>query len=281
MMHKKNLVVAIKVGGHVLRETSERVELPFGSEYSIMLKNLDSVRQQVQISIDGEQATGWLVIDPNSRIEVERFIKGNLERGNRFKFIERTEAVEKHRGIQAEDGLVRIEFRREKVYVAPTVTHTYHYDHHYNHEHYPYCPREHNYPWQFICNSQSGTSSSVLPNNGTITRGMRSGTGASGISGQSVHSANTMSFSGPISAPQNDAGITVPGSLSDQRFILVMGFDTEPSEVITLHLVGYTGKVPVRVVKTVDQKPTCDTCGKTNKVANKFCSQCGTSLERV
>ena len=120
MMHKKNLVAAIKVGGKVLRESSERVELPFGSEYSILLKNLDTVRQMVRIQIDGQDASGgdWLVINPNSSVEVERFVS-DLNRGNRFKFIERTEQIESHRGVKAEDGLVRIEFKREKVYEAP------------------------------------------------------------------------------------------------------------------------------------------------------------------
>src|SRR5712664_927417 len=129
MMHKKNFVTAIKVDGKVLRESSDRVELPFGSEYSVMLKNLDTVRMQAQISIDGQDASGWLVVQPGESVDVERFYRQNSERGNRFKFIERTQRIEDHRGVGAEDGLVRVEFRREKVYDTPQIVehHTYHH----------------------------------------------------------------------------------------------------------------------------------------------------------
>jgi hypothetical protein len=275
MMHKKNLVACIKVGGRVLRESSERVQLPFGSEYSVYLKNLDSVRMQAKISIDGQEATGWFVIQPHTNIEVERFVK-DLDRGNRFKFIERTESVEKHRGIQAEDGLVQVEFRREKVYEAPKVVEHHTYTHH---DYYSWPP--YHYPkYRFMqCNSS--------------TVGMRSGAGASGISGQSVQ-CNNMSMlrsadgeNGGIltascgAAAPNDAGITVPGSLSDQRFVSVSGFETEQSEVLVLHLVGCVGKVHVKVAKTVNLRATCDTCGKGYQYPSKFCSRCGTSLERV
>src|SRR5579864_7262156 len=100
MTHKRNFVIAIKVGGKVLRESGSEVELPFGSEYSLLMKNLDTVRVQAKVEIDGDDVSGWLVLQPNSSLELERFIRnGNLERGNRFKFIERTEAVEAGRGI--------------------------------------------------------------------------------------------------------------------------------------------------------------------------------------
>jgi hypothetical protein len=284
-MHKKNLVACIKVGGKILRESSERVQLPFGSEYSVFLKNLDSVRMQAKISIDGQEATGWLVIQPHTNIEVERFVK-DLDRGNRFKFIERTESVEQHRGIQAEDGLVQVEFKREKVYEAPKVVehhtythHTYDYPYYTWPPYYPYRP-----PYKYLgmqCNSS----------------GMRSG---SGVSGQSVQSSTSGSQNfnmlrsaeaenggvltancGTSAMSFNDAGITVPGSLSNQRFVNVSGFETEESEVLILHLVGCVGKVQVKVAKTVDIRAVCQTCGKRAKCGSKFCSDCGTSFEVI
>jgi hypothetical protein len=107
MTHKRNFVIAIKVGGKVLRENADEVQLPFGSEYSVLLKNTNSVRAMAQISIDGVIAGPWYILGPNSSVEIERFNNsGNNERGNKFKFIERTEAVEEHRGIKIEDGLV-------------------------------------------------------------------------------------------------------------------------------------------------------------------------------
>jgi hypothetical protein len=124
-MHKNNFVVCVKVGGKILREKKDQVALPFGSEYSLLLKNLESRRAQVKVSIDGDDVTGsrWLIIQPNGTLELERFIRNdNLKEGNRFKFIERTDAVEKGRGIKADDGLVRVEFKHEQVWNWPTVT---------------------------------------------------------------------------------------------------------------------------------------------------------------
>lgn len=265
-MYKNNFVVAVKVGGKVLRESSGRVELPFGSEYSVLLKNLDSVRMQARISIDGEDATSWLVINPNSSIDVERFVK-NLDRGNRFKFIERTEQIENHRGVKADDGLVRVEFKREKIYEAPKVVEHHTYTHHiYG---YP-CYRPY-YPWITYTSQPSFTG--AMQGSVTSTTGMRSGSGA-----HNVMAANMMHCSANPEI-SNEAGITVPGSESQQRFHLVSGFETESSQVITLHLVGYTGKVQVSRPRTVNLRLECNTCGKKNKSNSKFCSNCGASLE--
>src|ERR1700722_6153234 len=92
-MHSNKLVVAIKTAGKVLREQGDKVYLPFGSEYSIFLKNLNSVRALVRVSLDGQSVTDGedLVVNGNSSLDLERFLKkGNMENGNRFKFIERT-----------------------------------------------------------------------------------------------------------------------------------------------------------------------------------------------
>lgn len=113
MLHHKNLVVAIKVDGKVLRESENTVYLPFGSEYSILFKNLSHTRVKVWPSIDGKSIFGdsseALILNPRESIEVERFVT-QLDVGNRFKFIERTAAVEEGRGITAEDGLVTVDF---------------------------------------------------------------------------------------------------------------------------------------------------------------------------
>ena len=266
MMHRKNFVAAIRVGGKVLRESSERVELPFGAEYDVLLKNIDTVRMQAKIQIDGQEASGWLVLNPGEKIAVERFCKDNLESGNRFKFIERTAKVEEHRGVQAEDGLVRIEFKREKVAPMYRYTHWINTPYYYWTDRWSYAVPQ----WTTICNSSS--SSGGLMKSASMSRG----------------TVNNASFSGAITqqgqnfqCSSNDAGITVPGSLSDQKFYAVSDFETEPSEVMVLHLVGSTQKAPVKVAKTVNRKPKCVTCGKTNKGSSKFCTECGTSLERI
>lgn len=118
-MHKSNFVTAIKVGGKVLREFDNSVYVPFGSEYTILLKNLSSVRARVSVSIDGDDALDGhtLIIEAKDSIELKRFIKnGNMKTGNAFKFIEKTAKVEKHRGNRAGDGLITVTYEFESQY---------------------------------------------------------------------------------------------------------------------------------------------------------------------
>ena len=128
MMYQDRLAVAIKVNGKVLREQGDTVFIPFGSEYSLLIKNMNSVRALVSIEVDGTDATERtrLIVPANDSIELERFIKsGNLEKGQRFKFIERTSKIEEGpRGIKAEDGLIRVEFEFER---EPAKISTYYY----------------------------------------------------------------------------------------------------------------------------------------------------------
>ena len=115
-MYNQKLVASIKSKGKVLREFKDNVYIPFASEYSILLKNLNTVRAVVNVFVDGENAVpGGLVIDPGRSVDLERWIKnGNLTEGNRFKFIERTAAIEDGpRGIKQEDGLIRVEYQFE------------------------------------------------------------------------------------------------------------------------------------------------------------------------
>jgi hypothetical protein len=81
----------------------------------------------------------------------------------------------------------------------------------------------------------------------------------------------------------NDAGITVPGSESNQQFFKAQNFAVESqTEVIVLHLVGTNEKaVLVKKPITVLSKPKCITCHKVNKATSRFCSQCGTALELI
>lgn len=284
MTYKRNFVAAIKVDGKVLRESGDQVEIPFGSEFSILLKNLNSVRAEAQITIDGKVAGPWYILGPNESVEIERFnVSSNSDRGNHFKFIERTTAVEKGRGVQLEDGLVRVEFKREKVYEAPKITehHTYHhhYDYYWPYIYKPLIPK----PWYepyIWCgtasqSSQAYSGSQLLAMN-SVSLASSSPLRSSGLQANMMKSADIQEQS------FNDAGITVPGSESDQKFITVQGFQTESSsEVVTLKLVGSRGKVRVVKAKTVDQKPRCSTCTKVNKPNAKFCIECGTSLQLI
>lgn len=249
MMYTQKLLAAIKANGKVLREFKDTVLVPFSSEYSILLKNLNNVRALIHIQIDGNQVIpGGLVLSGGQEIDLERFVKnGNLNEGNRFKFIERTSAIEDNRGVKLEDGIVRIEFQFERQSVVyPPVYHS-----------------KDTWPLNYPPGARSLANYS-----------------------SEQYSAQTLSATGMTrsivtkSAVANDAGITVPGSKSDQKFSQAGWFPTETEKhVIILKLVGETAdnKMVIEPV-TVDVKPKCETCGKVNKATAKFCSECGTSL---
>lgn len=253
-MYNQKFVATLKSNGKVLREQGDTVYLPFGSEYSVLLKNLNTVRAQVKIDIDGQDVLNGssLVVDPNGTLEIERFLSNN-DRGNRFKFIERTSSVEQHRGIGASDGLVRIEFQYERVYQPSPL--------------YP-----NNTPWGggFYMDS-AVMRGQTLYNSKAVSTSATSSSSYDGVACSAVNMIN-----------RADVGITVPGSVSDQKFKTVSGFPLEDQKfAIVLQLKGETEYNKVVKPVTVKTKPKCVTCGKVNKATSKFCSNCGTSLELV
>lgn len=250
MMYHQKMAVAIKTQGRVLRENKDVVLIPFSSEYSILLKNLNTVRAVVNVYIDGENVVpGGLVLNAGQEVNLERSIKnGNLSEGNKFKFIERTGAVEQHRGIKLEDGLVRVEYQFEHVY-RPSVL-----DSAWNAKMYGSPTTGSPHILRGLSTSTAEYSATVMTNNMTVA---------------------SASF-----AP-NDVGITVPGSKSDQKFQTASWFPTEVEKhTIVLKLLGETANnTPVVKPVTVKHKPKCVTCGKQNKATAKFCNECGTALE--
>ena len=286
MMYNERFVCAIKVGGKILRENGNLVTLPFGAEYSILLKNIESRRSLVSVSVDGKNATnGTIIVNANSSIDLERYIRnGNLERGNRFKFIERTAAIEAHRGIKADDGLVRVEYQFE---VQPAIEEIIRKRVIVEEEYDPYpypipyprpWPRPYPRPWRDplhpMCGAKPGASSGPRPMYAAGKRALRASASTGpqrrmgGFQGQQVNCST--------------AGITVAGSESNQRFVMVSGFPVEIAKhVIVLQLRGQVGEVQVAEPVTVDVKPQCSTCGKVNKATNRFCARCGTALQLI
>lgn len=257
MMYNNKLAVAIKHKGKVLREFGETVYLPFGSEYSILIKNLNTVKALVKVEIDGTDVGDGskFILEPNSDLNLERFIKnGNLEEGNRFKFIERSENVEKHRGVGLEDGLVRVEFQFEK--------------------------KEYNLFWNNTPSWWNNTPTTY----GTDATGLNKLRNFSSSKAYySANISNTEVTSNVSNTTQNDIGITVPGSISDQKFKEGSYFPVElETHVIVLKLLGETeDNKAIKKAVTVKAKPKCITCGRTNKATAKFCSECGTALTIV
>lgn len=310
-MYQDKFVVAIKVDGKVLRETKDLVTLPFGSEFSVLVKNLNSRRAKFTIHIDGTDALDGteIIVNANSEVELKRFIKnGNLNEGNAFKFIERTKQIEDGpRGIKVEDGLVRVEFWFEQD--APKTIIDYH--HHYHHYRYDYWRDRYSYPTNGLpYYSTTGAMGSTDPADVGGKSIRDSAITSTTFSSNSVDGEGELKFKGiPLNGSNavyrarsvdtasavgvetvtanatlsndNIAGITVPGSKVEQKFSEVYGFKAETqSHVIVLKLVGKTqNEVEITKPVTVKSKQKCVTCGHVNKSSAKFCSQCGTALE--
>lgn len=299
-MYQNKLAVAIKHNGKVLRENKDLVQLPFGSEFSVLVKNLNSRRVKFALDIDGVDVLDGteIIVNSNSEIEVKRFIRNrNMNEGNAFKFVERTQSIEDSpRGIKIDDGVVRVEFWFEQE--APTITKTIH--HHYDEWHYgypysrPYWSPPFGGPYYGVSstagdvsNVNIGSTTADVKSKG-IMRGMTSSASAGGsLSSVSnaTYNVNVAQNSATIdsfSAEVAEAGITVPGSKVEQKFTTVYGFNAETvSHVIVLRLAGKIGTVEVVAPVTVKAKQKCETCGKVNKATSKFCTDCGTALELV
>jgi hypothetical protein len=297
MMYQNQFVVAIKSANKVLRETKDLVQLPFGSEFSVLVKNLNSRRAKFKLFIDGTDVLDGeeIVVNANSEVEMKRFIRnGNMNEGNAFKFIERTQKIEDGpRGIKVDDGIVRVEFCFEQA--APQVTYTT--THHTHTWDYPYHRRwwEPTYGGTYTTTSASGSIADVKLGSpsASIARGMvdKSGDGlaqAMNATFSAAAATDTVSYNASVEStptmdilpPANEAGITVPGSKIEQKFHTVYGFNPEAnSHVIILRLVGRTASAPVAAPVTVKSKQKCVTCGKVNKATSRFCTDCGTSLE--
>src|SRR5271163_2123522 len=275
MVYSPNKVVAcVKVNGKILREDKNVVTLPFGSEYSVFVKNLNATRIKIKVSVDGTDATEgtWLVVDPNSNLDLERFIRaGNMDKGNRFKFIERSAEVEAHRGIKADDGLIRIEYQVEKP--KPIVIDVEEHYHHHDHWERPWYDRPHRFGGEFLKSSGPQHARKLRPSAASSKGLTRSFVDTSATFDSDSIESESLSL--------NDTGITVPGSESNQKFRWTSDFETGPSEVIVLQLRGALAGKPVVKAVAVDTKLTCVTCGKTSKSSEKFCGQCGTALQII
>lgn len=258
MTYKDKFVAEIKLDGKILRVNDDTVYLPFGSEYSILLKNLNTQRASVKIEIDGQDVLDnqSLIISPNETAELMGFLRGATAT-NRFKFIQKTKEIQDHRGDRIDDGLVRIEFAFEKPF-KPWIVETIKEIHHnYNP---PFTYTYYNAPdWSYQSDQTTG---------GNVR----------GHMGE-VQSFNCSVDELGVSEPQQDEGITVKGQQIKQDFRYASIGELEDSEVIIIKMRGAVSHgVRVSEPITVKSKLTCETCGTKSKSSAKFCHKCGTCL---
>jgi len=251
MMYCEKFVVCVKVNGKILRENKDIVYLPFGTEYSILLKNLNTRRAKVKIYIDGEDVHPGtsLIIDKNSETELEGFMSGN-QVTHKFKFIEKTEDISNYRGDFPEDGLIRVVYSFEEDF---DFSWGHHHHHHYHYNNFKY----------------SADYNTKYNNSGTAPRTWLSFNCNSQPKNSLLNECTNCSY---------DAGITVKGSESNQQFNYASFGLSGEEHVIILHLKGKKKDTIVERPITTKTKITCNICGKRSSSNNKFCPNCGTAL---
>ncbi len=275
MMYHNNFIAVIKYRGKIMRETKGVVRLPFGSEYSILLKNKDSRTAVAKIEVDGKDVMGGrrYIVPGNSTRELEGFMKG-LRVTHKFRSIQKTKEIANFRGDRIDDGMVRVEFWYEQknefvtpwlIYGDPDTT--------------------------FGGNSGSNYRMDWTNNTG----GFSSGNSSFSCSNNLYHCNNSgfkkctkslvdPSLTSPKIEPKADEVITVKGSKSNQRFNYgTVGALESQSSVIVIRLKGAIKKRGrVRKVKravTVKTKIQCPTCGRRWRSSMKFCGNCSTALD--
>lgn len=293
-MYVNKFVTVIRVNEKILKETNGEVKLPFGSEYSILLKNLNSVRAFASISIDGKDITDGtrFILDANSTFEIERFLaNGNFNQGNKLKFIERSATVEAHRGIGSDDGLVRVEFWKEEVPIKiPTPRYEYYSVPTYQPSFIPWDRRRRKSTDNWRERRIGGSASRNLMKSASNTSGesifssCNKGTTEVFMSSSlsSLNNLNYTQLNNLNYTQETETGITAPGSISNQQFHYGSTFPIETqSTVIVLHLKGQLKGKAVTVPVITKRKVKCISCGLANKQNSQFCSRCGTGLELV
>ncbi len=110
-MHSNKLVVTLRgPNGKFLRELGDKTYVPFGSEYSIYIKNLNSVKAVVSFEIDGKKPRkDSFIVYPNDIFELK-----SDDDNRAFKFIAKTANISKHRGDRIDDSMIRISWQFEK-----------------------------------------------------------------------------------------------------------------------------------------------------------------------
>lgn len=263
-MYKDNFIVAVKSEGNILRERGSVVSLPFGSEYSLLLKNMNSRKASVKVNIDGIDVLSGksLILEGNTSMELKRFLE-DLNKGNKFKFIQKTKEIIEHRGDRIDDGIVRVDFRlvKKEAEHIPII-----YDYYPKYWRCKYRPPYYQWEdgdlpyWYTFSSCDDTTSNDYIVN--------------CSMGNSDVKQENT--------EPKinNDEGITVKGSKSDQAFYPSwIGELEQNSIVITLKLRGETsnGRV-INEPLTVKNKLVCPSCGLKSKSDATYCSRCGTHL---
>jgi hypothetical protein len=286
MMYSKNFVVVVRVNGRNLREFDNNgsescVLLPFGTEYSILAKNLESRPARLKVWIDGEDilSGNGIIIPAGKEHELHGFMNSGGKVTNSFRFIQKTEQIVNHRGDRIDDSMIRIEWQFEKqkpvkVDVYENHIHDYHYYHpkpYWN----PWWPNPH---WTWTISVYGSSSGNVKGLSGDM---QVSNCVNSTKTSKEVPFTNTCHVDVPMASLLPDEGITVRGREIDQQYRTGYIGTLEPNKhVMIIRLKGTAEVAGEKVIAPVEVKTKiqCPTCGIMAKSGNRYCSNCGTNI---
>ncbi len=282
-MYKDKFILAIKHNNKVLRETKNIVQLPFNSEYSLLLKNENSKRALVKIKIDSQDVLygSEIVLDANKEITIERFLQNN-EYGNRFKFVKLSDNNVKDKD-NPENGLIEVDFWLEKDFEMPKIIKEKEYIP------YPVYPDPFDYPWIKPWREPYYPWYEYRPltiyGNTTSNLQLDTVVGSAGLEGQglkSEHISHNAFFCSSNIQAQNinsveNLGATVEGSKSEQKFQSIYTREKDLSTHVQIRLYLRATENPLYVEDTKNK--FCSQCGKKIQYKDKFCSSCGFNVE--
>lgn len=253
MAYDSSCVLAVLHNGHPVREINGKISLPFHSEYKIRLKNKhNNLRAKACVWVDGRKVSilGNFILHPGETLDLERFLDDSMVSGNRFKFVPLSDS-RVNDPTDSENGIIKVEFYREvgwKIDIKPHPV-----DDSWMHRKYgpqdPWIPLDSNYPYSPTIGSK----------------------GLSGGTTTCCYTSNAIT-SDSFNVSDN-AGATVEGSVSGQKFVRGADFLTETFPItLTLKLKG---------ISNYDRQPTIDVTESKQRKKIRFCSNCGRKRRRL
>lgn len=258
MAYSDKMVVVLKHDGKVLRDVQGTVKLPFGSEYTVLVKNLNSVRGAIALDIDGKDAlSGYrIILEANEEFELRGFMEPDGVVRHAFRSIQKTQEIAAHRGDRIDDGLLRVTFEFERP-SEPAVS--------------PYINTA---PWFKVI---GGTTTANRPASSNGFSSFSTPDVSWFVSQEPAYMARAFCAE-DTSEPAPEEVITVKGSDQHQTFGVTSFSGDGVKHVIVFKLVGEAAEKPVQAPVYVKTKIECPTCGRPCKSHFKFCTNCGTRL---
>jgi hypothetical protein len=277
---KGGIVATISTHGQILREIRDKasgvdqVYLPFGSDYCIKFKNLDTRKALIRVYVDGSDATNTaqLVVNPGNDGILEGFLDSKtMQVRNSFRFIEKTERISQHRGDKIEDGLIRVEveFEEPSPFTKALENYPYFPENPWKQDQFPKIPPEYPHVKPYWCDAGVTFYGHYNPD-----------TMQTPLVGCVIPNVNNSLNSATFATMSNKEGITVKGAPIQQSFNEVtVGAKSNEKIVMIFKLMGEKrDTTEVSTPLTVNTKVVCPTCGKHNTSNCKYCSECGTCL---